>query len=77
MQVSFCLVGWYQQCEQQVDRLIVDCVEGDGGFQLDKNVDSMQCIFFQFFVGNGDIIVDFGIVYFFVGEDCFEYYLWW
>ncbi len=36
MQVSFCLVGRHQQREQQVDRLIVDRVEGDGGFQLDK-----------------------------------------
>ncbi len=30
MQVSFCLVGRHQQREQQVDRLIVDRVEGDG-----------------------------------------------
>lgn len=51
MQVSFCLVGRHQQREQQVDRLIVDRVEGDGGFQLDKNADSTQRILFQFSVG--------------------------
>ena len=56
MQVSFCLVGRHQQREQQVDRLIVDRVEGDGGFQLDKNADSTQRILFQFSVGNGDTI---------------------
>ncbi len=50
MQVSLCLVGWHQQREQQVDRLIVDRVEGDGGFQLDKNADSTQRILFQFTV---------------------------
>lgn len=64
MQVSFCLVGRHQQREQQVDRLIVDRVEGDGGFQLDKNADSTQRILFQFSVGNGDTIADPGTAHF-------------
>lgn len=64
MQVSFCLVGRHQQREQQVDRLIVDRVEGDGGFQLDKNADSTQRILFQFSVGNGNTIADPGTAHF-------------
>ena len=50
-------------------------VEGDGGFQLDKNADSTQRILFQFSVGNGDTIADPGTAHFFAGEDRFEHHL--
>lgn len=51
MQMRFSLIGRDEKGKQQIDRLIVDSIKGNRGFQLNKNAHGAQRILFEFTVG--------------------------
>ena len=66
-----------QQGEQNIDGLVVDSIESNGSFQLDKHAHGPQRILFEFAVGNCNAVANPGTAHFLTRQDRFEDHLWW
>ncbi|MNJ76568.1 hypothetical protein D3C77_738770 [compost metagenome] len=75
MQVSFTLIGRYQQGEQQIDRLIINGIKGDRLLKADKHANGPQSVLFQFAVWDRDTVADTGTAHTFPGEYCVKHHL--
>lgn len=51
MQMRLSLIGRDEKGKQQIDGLVVDSIESNGGFQLDKHAHGPQRILFEFAMG--------------------------
>lgn len=64
MQMRLSLIGRDEKGKQQIDGLVVDSIESNGGFQLDKHAHGPQRILFEFAMGDCNAVANPGTAIF-------------